>query len=462
MKFVKPFNKIEKQFFYNYVKIFIIEFLLAIVLLFIGDMIVDNYVNKSFYNPDNIMDLIDEKGFDSLANFKLPSNVYVEKLNENYRVLKSKNSPHNTGYVYTIDERLDFDSSITIAFYECEDTLTNFVDRGIYIVKSPWADKLLIINHIYNALTIVFLVICVLITTIFLTKSNAKSFIVPIKELLKGINEFKNKNYEYKIDFVCNNELDDLKDTFNDLSTNLNNESILRKTAEKNKEQLILDITHDIKTPLTNISGYCDIMKNNNLDPITQNNYIDVIISNSNRINSLVHSLHEVSYINQQSLNKTSVDICETLRQLIIEYIPILEAVPMDYAIDIPDLSIFCDIDLPKFIRAISNIINNSIKYSGPNTSLLISIVPTLSEVKIIIKDTGVGMNVDLTKSAFEPFVRGDEARSSHVEGSGIGLSIAKKLIEMHSGSLSLDSAPDMGCTITIFLPLINDINSGY
>lgn len=449
----KIINKIERQLFFNYLKIFVIEAIMVIILLYISNIFVDKHINTTMYNPDNLIDQTAPDGLHNINKESLPKNVYIEQLNYDYVVLDSVNSPHPKGYKYSTDEQYSFDSSINLFFYEDDSMNDDTLTSGIFLIKSPWEDKLLEINGLYNTITVLILMLCLFITFIILSKSTAKDFLVPIKKLLEGFQEFQNHHYNYRIKFNSSNELDELKDAFNQMSQTVHHEMILREKAEKNKEQLILDITHDIKTPLTSITGYCEVLKNDSLDPGTRKKFLDIIMNNSNRINNLMRSLHEVSYANNQELVLEEVDVSEMLRELLIEFIPMLESNNMTYEFDLPEEIIYSQIDVIKLSRAISNIINNSINYSGDNTSLYVDMLKSNNKLIITIKDTGKGMSKRLLNTVFEPFVRGDLARSPHVEGSGIGLTITKKFIEMHGGTIAINSGVNKGCEVIITLP---------
>ncbi|WDV45473.1 HAMP domain-containing sensor histidine kinase [Clostridiaceae bacterium M8S5] len=447
-------NKIQKQLFLNYVIIFVLEAIIIVLILFLGNYFVDQYKNSNLQNPDVILDKIYENRFYSLHNIYLPPNVIVELLDDNFQVLDSINSTHNIGYKYKPIKLLAPKTNTSVVSYTDTDLSGNKINSGYYIITSDWENILLKITKVHNAVILITFLLCLFLTFIVLSKLNARKFIDPINKLLYGLNQFQNHNYGYIIDYKYNNELDDLKDSLNNMSANLHNELLMRKKAENNKKQLILDITHDIKTPLTNITGYCEILKNEELDYVTHKKYLDVIIANSDRINTLIKNLHEVSYSNGDALTMDIIDISEMLRELVIEFIPIIESISMSYDVNIPDNPIYCNVDKQKIYRALSNIINNSIKYSGINTTLFIKMNTNESHVIIVIKDTGKGMSKTLANNAFEPFIRGDKSRNSNIEGSGIGLTISKKLVEMHGGSIALDTNLNNGCKITILLPL--------
>lgn len=450
----KIVNKIERQLFVNYIKIFVIEAILVILLLYISSILVNKHINTTLYNPDNILFQTTSGHLENIRQSTLPKHVYIEQLSNDYVVLDSVNSPHAIGYRYSKEELLSFDRSTHIIFYEDDMMDGDIYKSGMYLIKSPWEDKLLEINRYYNTITVLILLLCLIITFVVLSKTTAKDFLIPIKKLLVGFEAFQKHHYHHRISFNSSNELDALKDAFNQMSETVYQEMVLREKAEKNKEQLILDITHDIKTPLTSITGYCEVLKNDALDMNTRKKFLNIIIENSNRINHLMRSLHEVSYADQENLDLEDMDLSEMLRELFIDFIPMLENNHMTYVFNIPEEALNCQIDGVKLRRAIGNIIHNSIKYSGPHTSLTVDLTQQNTALIITIKDNGKGMQKRLLNTVFEPFVRGDLARDAHAEGSGIGLTIAKKYIDMHHGSIAIHSGINQGCHVIITLPM--------
>lgn len=278
----------------------------------------------------------------------------------------------------------------------------------------------------------------------------------PIESLMIGINDFKNKIYSSRISFSSGNELDDLKDTFNEMAMTLELEINLREKAEEVNKQLILDITHDLKTPLANIEGYSDLlMSNPKLSIDAKEKYLNIIMSNSKRTNNLMNDLFELTRIDHSGYNleKIRVDFCELLRRILSEYITLFENESKDYELNIPDASIYACIDKNSIDRAICNILDNFMKYSGNKTKLTLCLDETPIDVIFKISDNGKGIEKSKCESIFLPFSRTDTSRNSTTGGTGLGLAITKKVIEKHGGQIYLTSDVNKGFRLVIVIP---------
>jgi signal transduction histidine kinase len=126
----------------------------------------------------------------------------------------------------------------------------------------------------------------------------------------------------------------------------------------------------------------------------------------------------------------------------------------MAYTFEIPEFPIWCLIHEKRIERAIGNIITNSIKYSGKNTTLYLEMKVSKNNAVIIIQDTGIGIPKEFVPVIFEPFVRADLSRNTKSGGTGLGLAITKKIMEKHEGQIYLDSNYKNGCRFVISLPL--------
>lgn len=168
--------------------------------------------------------------------------------------------------------------------------------------------------------------------------------------------------------------------------------------------------------------------------------YLTIININSRRATKIITDLFEFSLLDSMDykLNMKNVDVNEVLREIVAYYIPELEAKDFNYDFNISEEEYLVNIDEVKFTRAISNLIDNAIKYNEKNTTLSVISRKFNDRIEIRIFDDGRGINEEIRDKIFEVFVREDKARSSSTEGAGVGLAITKAIIEKHSGSIKL------------------------
>jgi signal transduction histidine kinase len=376
-------------------------------------------------------------------------------LDLNYKVVNSINSPHRTGYIY------DKQTIKNISNGSISNLKLHFLSKHqeVLIVKEQSLNSKSIVFVVF-ILVFIFLILFITITFFkIMAKIVSGTLEKPLNKLINGINEFKNKNYGYRIDFTANNEFDDLKNAFNDMADTLDKETALRLEAQNTNRSLILDITHDLKTPLTNIKGYSELLRDNkDLNDETKNQYLDIIISNSQRSSKLITDLFDMTYCDLKSTGfiKQKKDFSEMLRRLLVEYIGVFEDRNNEYEFNIPNYPVYVCIDCKMIERAICNILNNFLKYGGEKTKVEVTLNDYSNDVELIISDNGPGIPKEKCDEAFLPFVTADPSRNPMLGGTGLGLSIAKKVFENHNGSIKLISDTGKGCTFIIKMPKDN------
>ncbi len=234
----------------------------------------------------------------------------------------------------------------------------------------------------------------------------------------------------------------------------LQQEKEQKKAYDKARNLMLSDITHDIKTPITTICGYVKTLTDGVI-PLSEEKrqeYLQAIYAKSMRMSELVTMLFE--YIKMDSegftLHKEKTDVCELLREVIAMMYTDFEEKGMELEIEIPDKLDSIELDKSQMTRVITNILNNALKYNDAGTKVGVTLD---EEYRICIADTGRNIEPELAEHIFEPFSRGDKARSTR-GGSGLGLSIARKIVEMHGGKIWLRTSPKNGYTKAFIIEL--------
>ncbi|WP_238533138.1 sensor histidine kinase [Bacillus methanolicus] len=218
---------------------------------------------------------------------------------------------------------------------------------------------------------------------------------------------------------------------------------------EESKKRMLADISHDLKTPMTTIQGYSKALYEGIVDDQEQaKKYIKYIYDKSMRVTTLIDELFMFSKLDSPDypINREEKDICEFYREVIVGYYDLFAEKEMQLSIDIPTDKILYPFDQKLLYRAISNILENTIKYNPEKTIVFIRLRKLKDYLTIEIGDNGIGIRDEIANNLFEPFVRGDKSRIND-GGSGLGLAITKKIVELHLGKLYLDTKPIRGKT---------------
>lgn len=229
------------------------------------------------------------------------------------------------------------------------------------------------------------------------------------------------------------------------------------KEAEDRKNELVMYLAHDIRTPLTAVIGYLSLLDEAHDMPTEQKaKYVGIALDKAERLETLINELFEITRYHMETvqLKKTSVDLYALLAQVIEEFYPSLSARENSVNVSIED-NLNVTGDPEKLARVFNNLLKNAVAYSYPNTEISISSERKGKNVVVIFKNHGQTIEEEQLSGIFEKFNRLDEARLSDAGGVGLGLSIAKEIINLHGGEIIAQSNNET-VTFTITLPAVS------
>ncbi|MGL5614678.1 MAG: sensor histidine kinase [Sarcina sp.] len=271
-------------------------------------------------------------------------------------------------------------------------------------------------------------------------------------EIIIGINQLAKKE---KNPIIMSDELTFMSEKLNDVREQLERSSELEREEEKRKNELIVYLAHDIKTPLTSIIGYLNLLnEKENIDEEEREKYTKITLNKAYRLEKLINEFFEITRYNLQAvpLNKENININYMVIQIVDELYPELIKSNKKIKINI-DEEINLDVDSEKIARVFNNILKNAIAYSEKNSVIEIEGKSEEKEVKMNFKSKGIIPKEQL-QYIFEKFYRVDNARQSSTGGAGLGLAIVKDIISLHSGTIKVQC--ESGYTIfNISLPKI-------
>lgn len=296
----------------------------------------------------------------------------------------------------------------------------------------------------------------VISTTVF-TGMMTKSMEKPINSLAKAARCVHDGNLNFEVMGSDYDEIDALCSNFDAMRRELKLAEEREKYLKRERSMLLANISHDLKTPVTSIKGYVDGIRDGVADTTEKmQRYLDTIYNKAEVIDDMVNNLSMFSKLELSRLifDFEKGDINAFLRGFIKDYRLDFENNNITLISNIPDTKAVVRIDYEKINRVFSNLIDNAVKY-GDSYNPVIEITAFTRDggVYVCIADNGIGIDENEIKNVFEGFYRVDSSRS--IKGSGLGLGIAKKIIENHSGKIWLKSdGLGKGTTAVVYLPL--------
>ena len=214
--------------------------------------------------------------------------------------------------------------------------------------------------------------------------------------------------------------------------------------SERMKTELITNVSHDLRTPLTSIITYTDLLKNPNITEEERQKYIGILDAKSARLKTLIEDLFEVSKMASGNIElcKQRVDLAQLLQQGAGEHEEDFASAQLDLRIDIGQQPIFAYVDGQKWWRVIDNLIVNALKYSLPGTRVYVSLKVEREEAQFTVKNIAKYELGENATELTERFKRGDASR--HTEGSGLGLAIAQSIVDLHDGKMKIEADGDL------------------
>lgn len=227
------------------------------------------------------------------------------------------------------------------------------------------------------------------------------------------------------------------------------------KEAEQRKNDLIVYLAHDLKTPLTSIIGYLTLLRDEpQISPEMRARYTGIALDKATRLEDLINEFFDITRFNLTALTLETerVNLSRMLEQIASEFDPILSEKDLRWHLDIaPDIMLLCDPD--KLARVFDNLFRNAVNYSYPNTEITLSMAQAESEIHLRVENHGKTIAPDKLARIFDQFFRLDNSRASTTGGAGLGLAIAREIVELHGGSIAAESANER-IAFTVRLPM--------
>lgn len=292
---------------------------------------------------------------------------------------------------------------------------------------------------------VVVFILTLLSSVLFIVTGYTINRLAYIDEIIEGTEKIKNGDINHKIKLRDNNSLTILAENINNLSDGLENAIEETLKSERMKTELITNVSHDLKTPLTSIINYVDLIKKEeNVQPEHLNDYINILDNKSKRLKNLIEDLFEASKASSGNidLNIEKLDLNQLLRQSIGENEEKLIESNLSLKLNIPKEPVYINCDGRRMYRVFENLLVNISKYSHENTRVYVDMVVNENQVFVSMKNiSAYELNFEASE-ILERFKRGDLARNT--EGSGLGLAIARDLVQLQGGKLGVQIDGDL------------------
>lgn len=409
--------------------VFVFGILLNIIVLFVFEATSDKKPRKFLRDFSRRMErhLVYEIGIppDTVKAKQICDDLDIEMryIGSPYNWSSSDDLPDLNAILSDPGDRARFDDNESIiAHHDGEPYSVIRFPQGVFVIK-PFNPQLF---RPERAILMLILFISIIIVILYFL---LRSLFSPLKELSSAVVSIGEGNYDVKLPKGRKDELGELADSIGVMSDKIN-------SSIKNKEQLLIDVSHELRSPLTRIKLGLEV--GSSKEKIEED-----VLEMERMITGLLENYRADSGFNH--IKPEKADVAELLDETIAEYD---ENSRLKFTK--PAKEIYCNIDMDKMQVVFRNLIDNALKYS--QNDVIISITEQKGEAFISFKDTGSGIPEEDIKNIFEPFYRADRSRSRRTGGFGLGLSICKKIIDAHKGELNITSRLNEGTEAIIKL----------
>ncbi|MCD9021858.1 HAMP domain-containing histidine kinase [Cohnella sp. NL03-T5] len=234
--------------------------------------------------------------------------------------------------------------------------------------------------------------------------------------------------------------------SFNEMASELNQ-------MEQMRQEFISNVSHEIQSPLTSITGFARALKSEHLPQDTRNHYLDIIETESKRLSRMSDNLLKLTSLESKHhpFERRTYRLDRQLRHIILSCEPLWQDKNIEMDVELPELIVTADEDLMSQVWV--NLLHNSIKFTPEGGTISLQLAKQDNRIRVDISDNGIGISDEALPHLFERFYKEDKARDRSSNGSGLGLSIVKKIMDMHEGEVFAANCQDQGAKFTVLLP---------
>ncbi|MBP8639992.1 MAG: HAMP domain-containing histidine kinase [Oscillospiraceae bacterium] len=301
----------------------------------------------------------------------------------------------------------------------------------------------------FDSRNIFFMIVIVLAASVIvgtvLSPVIGRRALKPFRKVISATDKLAGGDFSVRLDISHPPEFNKLAKSFNRMAEDLGGIELLRT-------DFINNFSHEFKTPIVSIKGFAEILKYDDLTSEERNEYLDIVISESSRLAALATNVLNLSKVeNQQILtDKLTFDLGEQIRRCILILEPKWNNKNISLSVNLQDLQCFGN---EEFLSQVwINLLDNALKFTPEGGKITVALGTDNEKAKFVLRDNGAGISEDAATHIFDKFYQADTSHAA--EGNGLGLTLAKKIVELHGGSIACKSRLDEGTEFTVLLPL--------
>ena len=269
----------------------------------------------------------------------------------------------------------------------------------------------------------------------------------PVERILEATQKIASGDFSVKLSidrpYSKHNQYDTIMENINIMTAELSRNELL-------KSDFVSNVSHELKTPLTVIQNYCNLLKDENLDSETRQNYVDTIVRASKRLSSLVTNILKLNKLeNQETIPETeNVKLHSFVEEVLLQYVDLIDGKGIELEVDLKEVWAIASTSYLEI--ALANLLSNAIKFTPSGGKISVSLKEENGRAVLSVADTGCGIDPKIGKHIFDKFYQGDTSHAQ--EGNGLGLALVKKVIDILGGEISVKSELGKGSTFIITL----------
>lgn len=342
--------------------------------------------------------------------------------------------------------------------------VTNISMLAGYAEEAQWSNAFLSMANSFDTeivLGYVLVGIVIFTVTFLILQEKSISYISRISDAVTNISE---GDLNTTVEVLGDDEFSSMASSLNKMVEDIRWLMDKERESERTKNELITNVAHDLRTPLTSIIGYLELLSGKvELPPEMQKKYIDIAYSKAKRLEKLIEDLFGFTKMNygRLSMHVSQVDIIKLLGQLLEESYPNFADKGLSYELqsNVPAKVITADGNL--LARLFDNLINNAIKYGADGKRVMVNVAAGPETVTVSVTNYGYVIPAEELPLIFDKFYRVEQSRSTHTGGTGLGLAIVKNIVDMHGGTIDVKS--DLNGTVFTVTLLVNfDVNKEH
>lgn len=303
--------------------------------------------------------------------------------------------------------------------------------------------------------TVILAAVWIMIASLVIMYFILDRFISPIREMSKAAKSFAGGNMDARVKVKGDDEITELASSFNNMADSM-------QSLENMRRSFLANVSHDLRTPMTSISGFIDAILSGAIPPEEEPHYLEIIRNEIQRLSRLVAQLLDISKLEagERKFNMEDFNICEQGREIIIGNIQRIEDKNLELEFDCDEDDMFVNGDKDAIHQIFYNITDNAIKFSSPGSTMKIEIKRNADNVSVSVYNEGAGIPLEDQPFIFDRFYKSDKSRGKDKSGVGLGMYIARTIIEAHGQKIWLESEEGKYCRFTFTLtPASTDFN---